>query len=80
METSVINMDFVAQIVQLPYTQLWIDYDEEADVLYVSFRKPQCADDSIMEEDGNIYHYRGEELVGITLMNAKKRALQSAKA
>lgn len=80
METSVINMEFVAQIVQLPYTQLWIDYDEEADVLYVSFRKPQCADDSIMEEDGNIYHYRGEELVGITLMNAKKRALQSAKA
>ncbi len=69
-------MDFVAQIVQLPYTQLWIDYDEEADVLYVSFRKPQCADDSIMEEDGNIYHYQGEELVGITVLNARKRALQ----
>ena len=21
--------------------QVWIDYDEEADVLYISFRKPQ---------------------------------------
>ena len=36
----------------------------------VSFRKPQCASDSIMEED-IIYHYGGEQLVGITIINAK---------
>ncbi len=48
----------------------WVDYDEDTDTLYVSFRKPQCADDSVME-DGLIYHYDGEQLVGVTVLNAK---------
>lgn len=48
----------------------WVDYDEETDTLYISFRKPQCADDSIME-DNFIYHYDGEQLVGVTVLNAK---------
>jgi len=49
----------------------WVDYDEETDTLYIiSFRKPQCADDSIME-DNLIYHYDGEQLVGVTVLNAK---------
>ena len=25
----------------------WVDYDDEMDTLYISFRKPQCADDSV---------------------------------
>jgi uncharacterized protein YuzE len=48
-----------------------IDYDEEADVLYVSFRRPQHADESEME-DNIIYHYREKEIVGVTVMGAKK--------
>ncbi len=44
-----------------------------ADVLYLSFEKPQCANDSVMEDDGNIYHYRDGCLVGITLPNARMR-------
>jgi len=47
----------------------WVDYDAEADVLYISFRKPQKADDSVMEDDV-IYHYSGSELVGVTVLNA----------
>lgn len=50
--------------------RVWIDYDEEADVLYISFRKPQQATDSDME--GNvIYHYHDQELVGLTVMGFK---------
>jgi uncharacterized protein YuzE len=52
--------------------QMWTDYDTEADVLYISFRKPQQANDSIMEADGNIYHYRDDELVGVTVPNASR--------
>ena len=48
----------------------WVDYDEDTDTLYVSFRKPQCADDSVME-GGLIYHYDGEQLVGVTILDAK---------
>jgi len=50
--------------------QVWIDYDEEAHVLYISFRKPQRATDSVLE--GNIvYHYDGELLVGMTVIGLR---------
>lgn len=60
----------ITELLALPARQFWIDYDEVADVLYVSFRKPQQANNSIMEEDGNVYHYRDAELVGITILHA----------
>ncbi len=51
--------------------KIWKDYDEEADVLYLNFRKPTNANDSIMEGDV-IYHYDGEELVGVTVLNVRE--------
>ncbi len=68
----------ITELLALPARQFWIDYDEGADVLYVSFRKPQQANDSIMEEDGNLYHYRDAELVGITILHASKYATSVA--
>jgi len=53
------------------HNRYWVDYDEETDTLYISFRKPQCATDSVMEGD-LIYHYDGDQLVGITILNAKR--------
>ena len=47
--------------------RVWVDYDAEADALYISFRKPQRATDSELE--GNVvYHYDGEQLVGLTVL------------
>ena len=69
----IVNHDLIASLLQLPSARAWVEYDAEADVLYISFRKPQQADDSIMEEDGNIYHYRGDQLVGITVVHARAR-------
>ncbi len=71
MDTSTIDLTFATELLRLPYSQVWSDYD--ADVLYLSFEKPQCANDSVMEDDGNIYHYRDKRLVGITLPNARMR-------
>lgn len=48
----------------------YLQYDKEADVLYVSFRKPQQAKDSVME-DSVVYHYDGDELVGVTVIGAR---------
>ncbi len=73
METKLIDAELVANLLKLPYHQLWSDYDEEADVLYLSFRKPQAANDSLMGEDGNIYSYRDGQLVGVTILNASKK-------
>ena len=50
---------------------MWLDYDGEADVLYVSFRRPQNATDSRMEGD-LMHHYRGEELAGVTILHASQ--------
>jgi uncharacterized protein YuzE len=51
-----------------------MDYDAEGDVLYLSFAMPQQATDSVMGEDGNVYHYRGEQLVGVTILHASTHA------
>jgi uncharacterized protein YuzE len=69
----VISPELLKQVIALPSRQMWTDYDANADVLYISFHKPQQANDSIMEDDGNIYHYRDDELVGITVLNASQK-------
>jgi uncharacterized protein YuzE len=68
-----LSRELISRLLDLPARQVWTDYDSEADVLYVSFRKPQQADDSVMEDDGNIYHYRGKDLVGITVLSASQK-------
>jgi uncharacterized protein YuzE len=50
---------------------MWLDYDEEADVLYISLKRPQRATKTIdLDEKGILLHYRGKELVGITVLDA----------
>jgi uncharacterized protein YuzE len=71
-----ISRELIGQVLALPSNHVWTDYDAEADVLYISFRKPQQANDSMMEDDGNIYHYRDEELVGITVLNASQKHVE----
>jgi uncharacterized protein YuzE len=51
----------------------WIDYDAEADALYVNFQKPQRATQSELLENGVILRYRGEKLVGVVIFDASKR-------
>jgi len=38
----------VPHLLNMRSNHIWIDYDQDGDVLYVSFRKPQHADDSEM--------------------------------
>jgi uncharacterized protein YuzE len=64
----------IAPLLALPVRHFWIDYDEQADVLYISFRKPQQANDSVMEEEDIIHHYHDSEVVGITVLNASTKA------
>jgi len=51
-----------------------LDYDEEADVLHLSFGEPREAKDSIEVENGIIYRIGDNEVVGITITNFKARA------
>lgn len=63
----------VSHLIKLPESKMWIDYDKEADVLYVSFKRPQRATDSEMLENGVLLRYKEDELVGITILEASKR-------
>ena len=51
-----------------PQERFWVDYDRDAEVLYISFRRPQDADDSLMPMAGILLRYRQEELVGETVL------------
>ena len=46
MEAITIDRKLIPLLLQLPSHQLWIDYDAEGDVLYLSFEKPQQATNS----------------------------------
>ncbi|MBI2339842.1 MAG: DUF2283 domain-containing protein [Deltaproteobacteria bacterium] len=63
---------FLPYILKKKAEHLWIDYDKKVDVLYISFRKPQKAADSVMEGDF-IFHYSRKKIVGITVLNAKEK-------
>ena len=80
MGKEVLNQETISEVfkatshlLKFPVTKMWIDYDGEADVLYISFDRPQKATDSEMSSDGILHRYRGEKLVGITILEASKR-------
>jgi len=64
----------VAHLVQLPKTQMWLDYDEDADVLYIHFEEKLCSTHSKLRDDGVILDYRRNRLVGVTVLNTSQRA------
>ena len=55
--------------------KIWIDYDEEADVLYVNFKKTSHADDTQLLDNDVIVRYEKGSIVGITILNARKRKI-----
>jgi uncharacterized protein YuzE len=58
---------------KLPADHMWIDYDKEADVLYLSFRRPQRATKTIEADNDILIRKDGNKIVGITILNASDR-------
>ena len=77
---NLIRPHLVHKLLHLAEREMWVSYDDEADVLYLSFRKPQQANDSIMQDDGNIYHYADDRLVGITVPDASQKGISLRKS
>ena len=57
------------------HENVWSHYDQEADVLYLHFKKSTHADDSELRDDNIIVRYENGEVIGLTIMNAGKRSL-----
>ncbi|MGA1842244.1 MAG: DUF2283 domain-containing protein [bacterium] len=62
-----------SDITKLDIENIWIDYDKEADVLYLSFRKPQRAKQTIETDDDILIRKDGNKIVGITILHASTR-------
>ena len=63
----------VPLLIEFPVQRFWVDCDEEADVLYISFQRPQKATDSEMTDEGILFRYRDSQLVGVTVLDASTR-------
>jgi len=68
------KLSLAQQVGRFPTGKLWLDYDAEADVLYVSLKRPHKATETIdLDEEGVLLRYRGNQLVGMTVLDASKR-------
>lgn len=77
MEQRILNSTKLAvtdlvQLAQIGKSEFSIDYDQEADVLYISFGTPQKADNSEQGKDGIIRRWKKKKLVGLTILNASR--------
>lgn len=58
-----------------PGHNIWLSYDEEADVLYINFKEPSLADDSELTDDDVIVRYEQNTIIGYTVLHASKRPM-----
>lgn len=68
---EVVNL--TPRLLSIPFKRIWFSYDEEADVLYMNFKKPNHADDSELTDDDIILRYEKGQLIGITILHASMR-------
>lgn len=73
-EIPVSVLQAVPLLIDFPAQRFWVDYDREADVLYISFERPQKATDTELTDEGILFRYRDEQLVGITVLDASTRS------
>lgn len=73
METTVVNEIKSVLPYFIKHKNVWTSYDQEADTLYMHFKKPNHAGHSEMTEDEIIIRYENDEIIGLTILNASKR-------
>lgn len=67
------SVALATKILNLPVQHVWLDYDKEADVLYMSFRRPQRATETVESDDDILIRKDGKDIVGLTILNASHR-------
>jgi uncharacterized protein YuzE len=69
-------VDAIPMLLEFPTERYYVDYDKDADVLYISFERPQKATETEVSEEGVLLRYRKDKLVGITILNASRFKLK----
>ncbi len=60
------------ELVDSAHENLWITYDRDADVLYISLQRPDQADDADYRDDGIVVRYREGHVIGYTIPGFSK--------
>jgi uncharacterized protein YuzE len=71
-------LKLIPAVNRTPQHAVWLTYDDEADTLYVNYKKPSHATDSEMTDEDVIIRYEGDEVIGFTVLHASKRLKKSA--
>ena len=72
-------LDVIPAVLQAPHRSMQCTYDEPADVIYMNFEPGADATDSELGPDDIIVRYRGEEIVGLTILRASRRSRVNGK-
>jgi len=65
-------VDAIPMLLKFPVRKFHVDYDKEADVLYISFERPQKATNTEDADEGILLRFREKKLVGMTILNASR--------
>jgi len=74
MEKDVVDLVTRALPLLLRCRQFSWDYDDEADVLYVTFEQAEATDSDTTDDDV-VLRYRGDDIIGLTILHASSRGL-----
>ena len=72
-------LDAIPAVLQAPHRLMQCTYDEPADVIYMNFEPGAEATDSELGPDDIIVRYRGEEIIGLTILHASSRSRVNGK-
>jgi len=67
-------LDAIPAVLQAPHRSMQCTYDEPADVISMNFKTGAEATDSELGPDDIIVRYRGEEIIGLTILHASRRS------
>ena len=59
--------------VKLAPEKVDVEYDEKGDTLYVTFSSETVADDSELTENDILLRYKGDRIIGLTILHFSER-------
>ena len=74
MDAAIVETVKQALPLLLRYPHFDWDYDKEADVLYITLESGE-ATDSDLSDDDIVLRYRGDQLIGMTVLHASTRGI-----
>lgn len=72
MDTTVVELVKKAMPLLLRCPHFEWDYDEEADVLYITFERAEASDSDLTDDDV-VVRYQDDRVIGLTILHASTR-------